>query len=191
MDSINCTQCNLTLIKENYSEGAWKSRMWKNKKNGTTFCSSSCKGHYYAKMHSERMTLKNPMMNPDTLLKMKESLKRIGHKPISQGGNGRGMTIPQKMLLQELGEGWFPELVIVTGNGYQPHHYKIDLGFPFKKIAVEVDGGNHCSLTVQKKDKRKEEFLQSKGYKVLRFTNKEILEDVKQIAKVIQTLSTI
>ena len=82
------------------------------------------------------------------------------------------------LLYSQLGTNWFPELIIITGNGYLPYHYKIDLGNPVLKIAIEIDGGSHCSYTAKRRDLRKTNFLKSIGYRVLRFTNQQVLEDL-------------
>jgi hypothetical protein len=129
------------------------------------------------------MRKQNPMFSLETREKMSQTLKRIGHRPKIQGGNGRGLTEPQKLLLEKLGDGWYPELVVCTKlkNPY-PHHYKIDIANPNLKIAIEVDGGSHFSLKVRTKDKKKQDFLISNNWKVLRFTNKQILENLEKVA---------
>lgn len=105
-------------------------------------------------------------------------LKEIKHRPPAQGGNGRGLTEPQRLLSQKLGPDWITEFVVPTriprGEGY-PTHYKIDLANPAQMIAIEVDGGSHCSLKVRERDARKAEFLRSKGWSVFRVSNARAL----------------
>lgn len=130
------------------------------------------------KYASERMKRNNPMAKDDIREKMSRTLQQIHHHPKIQGGNGRGLTIPQKSLLDELtkrGLTPIPEYVIPTRMrplGY-PTHYKIDLALPELKIAIEIDGGSHGSLKVQEADRRKTAFLTGCGWHVLRFTNQQ------------------
>ena len=104
----------------------------------------------------------------------------MGHKPKIQGGNGRGPTIHQLALATALG--WEMEVIVPTkikkGNGY-PSCYKIDIGNPILRIGIEVDGSSHMALVRQEQDKRKDLFLISLGWKVLRFKNKEVEEDLQ------------
>jgi hypothetical protein len=111
-------------------------------------------------------------------LRMSETLRAIKHMPKTQGGNGRGLTEPQRQLLHALGPDWIPELAVGTGvrpgNG-MPSHWTIDIANPQLMIAVEVDGGSHCSTRVQERDRRKDEFLASKGWSVFRVSNAEAI----------------
>jgi hypothetical protein len=101
-----------------------------------------------------------------------------------RGGNGTGLTIPQQVLLDELGEGWIAEYAIPTkvkkGLGY-PTAYKVDIANPDRMIAIEVDGGRHNMRKEQ--DKKKEEFLQSIGWKVYRYSNSFAFSNAEKIAQ--------
>jgi hypothetical protein len=98
-----------------------------------------------------------------------------------KGGNGRGPTEPQKLLFDALGDGWYMEYVIKTGDapnhgrGNKPTHYKIDLANPKYRIAVEIDGASHAGT--KEIDDKKDQFLESQGWKVLRFKNRDIARD--------------
>jgi hypothetical protein len=112
-----------------------------------------------------------------------EVLKEIGptnpEGPPVRGGNGRGPSVPQAMLADALG--WRMEFVVLTneprGSGY-PSHYKIDIANPFAKIAIEVDGNSHSSLARRAQDEKKDSFLVSRGWLVLRFSNREVMENL-------------
>ncbi|MFH0981848.1 MAG: DUF559 domain-containing protein [Planctomycetota bacterium] len=138
------------------------------------------------------MKAKNPMESEKTRKKVSDTLKRTGHKPPVRGGNGMGLTVPQEMLLTALGTGWVAEFAIPTkkarDSGY-PTCYKVDLANPKRRIAVEVDGNSHHPLKRQAEDRKQDALLESLGWKVLRFWNAEILQDVKAVSKVV--LSTI
>lgn len=67
-------------------------------------------------------------------------------------------------------------------QSYQQHQYingmEVDYLLP-GKIVVEVDGYVHLIPEKRKKDLRKNEKLSALGYKVIRFTNLEIFNDVR------------
>jgi hypothetical protein len=108
--------------------------------------------------------------------------KERGFRHLS-GGNGTSLTVPQKSLLDALGKGWEAEFVVPTGNPLRgashrpgiPTHYKIDLAFPERRMAVEIDGEGHRSLKQQARDRRKMLWLSSHGWKVIRVNNKDVL----------------
>ncbi len=52
-----------------------------------------------------------------------------------------------------------------------------------KKLILELDGGQH--LEQAEYDQERTAFLQSKGYRVLRFWNHEVLSDLNGVARVI------
>jgi len=95
------------------------------------------------------------------------------------------------MLAEALG--WPMEVYIPTGfvrvPGCPPF-YLVDIAFPELRIAIEVDGSSHRALKVQERDARKEAFLRGSGWAVLRFTNKEVLENLDGcVQKVMSTIS--
>lgn len=44
-------------------------------------------------------------------------------------------------------------------------------------LIVEIDGGYHFTEEQQKEDITRQSWLEQKGYKVLRFTNEQVLYD--------------
>lgn len=116
----------------------------------------------------------NCMFNPDTSKKVSNTLKRIGHKPKIQGGNGRGPTKHEKILAGMLGVGWEMNHVVVLEVQGRRHPYKIDIANPQLKIAIEVDGQSHASPSARLRDSTKQSGLEKMGWKVLRFKNREV-----------------
>jgi hypothetical protein len=135
------------------------------------------------------MTEKNPMSNPVVRAKQKATLRAMGWKPPIQGGNGKPIPVPQQMLACVLG--WQTELAVCTnqpkGCGY-PTAYKIDIGEPTLKVAIEVDGGSHCSKVRQAQDRKKEELLIGLGWKVLRFSNKQVMEHLEECVQTVLSI---
>lgn len=134
--------------------------------NERRFCSVSC-----AKKQE------NPMVKENARLKMSETLRKIGHKPPIQGGNGKPFPEAQLALIGGLGEGWVPEFAVPTkipkGMGY-PTCYKIDIANPRLMIGIEVDGASHSSRTNRERDQKKTALLATFGWKIFRITNKQV-----------------
>lgn len=145
---------------------------------------------------SLRMRTNNPMSDPIIRGRVSKILRYMGHRPPIQGGNGKPLPVPQQRLLDALGSQWKAELPIATKrrqDGY-PHCYKIDIANELLRIAVEVDGRGHGCVLVRERDRRKDEFLRSIGWTVLRFSNEAAmgrLEDcVRMVSSTILKSST-
>lgn len=107
-----------------------------------------------------------------------ESLRRV------RKGNGTGLTLAEKTLLGELGHGWEPAIVRTGdapqfGRGGKPSHYKIDIANRRLKIAVEVDGESHRNRKEQ--DKKKQDFLESRGWTVVRVPNRDAIQRTSSV----------
>ena len=53
------------------------------------------------------------------------------------------------------------------------------------KLVIELDGGQHA--TQVSRDANRTKFLESKGYRVLRFWNNDVLQNVDGVLEVIQS----
>ena len=62
-------------------------------------------------------------------------------------------------------------------------NYIVDFCTPRQKLIIELDGGHH--LEQEAYDQERTEFLRSKGYRVLRFWNNEMLKDIHGVMSVI------
>ena len=62
-------------------------------------------------------------------------------------------------------------------------NYIVDFCAPSRKVVIEVDGSQH--LEQEAYDNERTEFLQSKGYHVLRFWNNDITKDIEGVMRVI------
>jgi hypothetical protein len=126
----------------------------------------------------DRIRKLKPSKDINVRKKMSRRLEEIGHRPPIRGGNGKGPTRTESMLMGFL-PGWLP-MTVTTGMGRKglgyPGHYKLDLADPNRKIAIELDGMSHRLLSRREQDRRKDEFLRSKGWIVLRFWNQEIID---------------
>lgn len=61
--------------------------------------------------------------------------------------------------------------------------YIVDFVCPERKLVVEVDGGQHGEQVSY--DNERTAWLESEGYRILRFWNNEVLEDVEIVLDVI------
>ncbi len=133
----------------------------------------------------------NPLTaNPATREKISKALQ--GRTFLARGGNGQP-TVPQKLLANALG--WEMEHAICTApvKGMfpsLPHCYKVDIADSTVKLAIEVDGRSHRSPRWRYLDNRKEEILRALGWKVLRFDNKRVLDDLHGVVVEVSTLLT-
>lgn len=105
-----------------------------------------------------------------------------------KGGNGRGLTIPQEILFNRLSKDtWESEMVVTIPKDLKlkyntPNNYKVDIGSNLYKIAIEIDGESHNNTNSKIRDNKKNNVLDELGYKVIRFTNKEIIKDIDEIS---------
>ena len=53
------------------------------------------------------------------------------------------------------------------------------------RLVIEVDGGAHDHDDVAAHDAEREAWMRSRGYRVLRFRNPDVLKDVRGVARVI------
>lgn len=149
---------------------------------------AKCKARGFPKeAHAVRhpqMRTDNPMKNPAVRSKVSRTMKAMGYAPTVRGGNGHGMTVPERLMSEATG--LTPHTVTThrRPEGY-PTHYKLDLADPAVKLAIEIDGGSHKSLKVRAADARKEEFLNGLGWTVLRFSNSEVTADAIRCAETV------
>ena len=123
----------------------------------------------------ERIRALNPTQDPEVRAKISRRLKAMNHAPSERGGNGSGLTVPQRSLLAVLGPTWETEFAVSLGRrtpGY-PTCYKLDLAWPERLLGIEVDGNTHRSRRDQ--DVKKDAALGSRGWTVLRFWNQDVL----------------
>ena len=62
-------------------------------------------------------------------------------------------------------------------------NYIVDFCAPNRKLIIELDGSQH--LEQEEYDKQRTAFLNSKGYKVLRFWNSDVMKDIDRVLTVI------
>ena len=59
--------------------------------------------------------------------------------------------------------------------------YIVDFIFKDSKLIVEIDGEYHQTEEQQQLDRIRQEYLEKLGYKILRFTNEQVLFEIEQV----------
>ncbi len=67
------------------------------------------------------------------------------------------------------------------------HSYELDVAFPNLKLAVEIDGGVHRIEAKKQKDLERTQKLESLGWTVLRFSNRQVTRDLTAVKALIQS----
>ena len=72
-------------------------------------------------------------------------------------------------------------------KGYQFYRQRIigdyiaDFYCPRANLIIELDGGQHYTEESIKKDSRRDNYLKEQGYRVLRFSDRELFENLKGV----------
>ena len=64
---------------------------------------------------------------------------------------------------------------------YPIYNYIVDFCCEEKKIVIEIDGGQHNEPENIEYDKKRTKIINSEGYKVIRFWNNEINENIEGV----------
>ena len=59
--------------------------------------------------------------------------------------------------------------------------YVVDFHCPAKRLIIELDGGHHNEDDVAARDLDRQLWLESEGYRVIRFWNSEIMADLTAV----------
>ncbi|MEK7995380.1 MAG: endonuclease domain-containing protein, partial [Planctomycetota bacterium] len=77
----------------------------------------------------------------------------------------------------------------LAGEKFRRQHqvgpYILDYYCPSQKIAIEADGGQHLTVEGLARDAQRTRYLQDRGIRVLRFSNREILLETEGVLDVI------
>jgi very-short-patch-repair endonuclease len=96
----------------------------------------------------------------------------------------KGMTVAEtflwsKIRMKQIKGHWFYRQKPVG-------KYIADFYCPKAKLVVEVDGGQHFSDEIAEYDKVRNEYMAGLGLRVIRFTNVEVLTNIKGVIEVIE-----
>ena len=68
-------------------------------------------------------------------------------------------------------------------NQHAIGNYVVDFCAPRKRFIIELDGSQH--LEQEEYDQERTEYLESKGYRVLRFWNSQVMNDIEGVMRAI------
>lgn len=72
--------------------------------------------------------------------------------------------------------------------------YSIDFYCAKLKLGIEIDGGSHMTRSEKAADKERQQYVESFGIRVIRYTNADVYEDVdavvEQIGHEIKSIET-
>ena len=60
-------------------------------------------------------------------------------------------------------------------------NYIVDFYCPKTKLVIEIDGGQHYSLEGKEKDRVRDDYMAGAGITTLRFSDREVFEDLKAV----------
>jgi very-short-patch-repair endonuclease len=63
--------------------------------------------------------------------------------------------------------------------------YVVDFFCPAKHLIIELDGGHHNDDAIAKRDIERQRWLEREGYRVVRFWNSEIADDLTAVLELI------
>ena len=70
-------------------------------------------------------------------------------------------------------------------NQYSVDRFVLDFYSPEIKLAIEIDGESHFQEGVAQYDQERQIFIESAGIKFLRFTNKDVYENLNSVLETI------
>jgi len=91
----------------------------------------------------------------------------------------KNMTDAERLLWSKLRRKQLKSLQIyrqrIIGN------YIVDFYCPKANLIIEIDGGQHYSVEGIREDKIRDDYMRNKGFKVLRFSDKEVFENLNGV----------
>ena len=69
---------------------------------------------------------------------------------------------------------------------YSVDSYVVDFYCPVLKLAVEIDGDSHFEEGVEAYDQQRQAFIENFGIRFLRFTNREVFENLEGVLEAIR-----
>ena len=169
-------------IQKDYDSGlTWRDLTEKHGVAQSAITRARNRGDFVSRNHSESQLISKYKGHKHTQ-ETKDKISRIRIKYLEEH--------PDKVpyLINHSSKRSYPELLFENAllksrvHGWKSKYrigiYEYDFAFLKKKIDVEVDGGTHLSDKVIKIDTRRDIWSKSNGWKVVRFTAKEVKFDI-------------
>jgi len=75
------------------------------------------------------------------------------------------------------------ELNLIIKRQYSFDWFIVDFYCPSAKVAIEIDGSIHDLEEIKEYDEERQKIIEEQGVAFLRFTNQEVLSDIKQVIR--------
>lgn len=93
----------------------------------------------------------------------------------------KNMTAPERKLWRRIRK---KQLGAKFRRQHQIKEYIVDFYCPQKNLVIEIDGDTHyANEKSRKQDKKRDKKLNKQGIKVLRFTNSEVMKNIRGVLK--------
>ncbi len=89
----------------------------------------------------------------------------------------KNMTLPERILWYQV----LKKLPFTVNRQKVIGNYIVDFCCYSQKVIIEIDGGQHYEETAIEYDKKRTEYLESLGYRVVRYTNLDILQNIQGV----------
>lgn len=113
-----------------------------------------------------------------------------GDRPVQRPRRARGSGIWDHQARSPYEDELARALIRARVTGFERNArlgpWEVDFLWPREKLVVEVDGFTHLSRERRELDRRKEESLRARGYRLLRFQNREVRAHPQACARKIQ-----
>lgn len=173
-------------IQEQYNSGlSTRDLIQLHKMSSNTITKAVRRGDLITRNKSDAMHFRQKIHGPSTPVHSAETREKI-----SQGRTNYLRTNPDKVpyVINHSSNESYPEKIFrnaLTASGitgwvsrYRNGIYQYDFAFVDLKIDVEIDGDTHTQHKVKKIDSRRDNWSKENGWTVVRFTAKEVREDV-------------
>ena len=131
-------------------------------------------------LHPEKF--KHTQETKDKLSKIR--IEHMKEHPLKCHWLKKDMSYPEKQFYNKLIELKYDKKYhIVRELAFVP--YFIDFAFINEKLAVEIDGSQHLEDKNKERDNKKDKLLLESGWSVIRFTAKEVNENINNVVKVL------
>ena len=100
----------------------------------------------------------------------------------------KAMTSAERALWFELRRARLPGTHFRRQSPIGP--FVIDFVCHAAMLAIEVDGGVHAAPDVASRDLERQQWIEGRGYRVMRFTNSDVLCDPRRVARAICALAS-
>ena len=126
--------------------------------------------------------LRKKFKDPEFRQRLSEIAKERGADWSVRYSEDMGPTKPESVLLEMTKPDGRWNFVVKT-QGLLPgiHYYKVDVALPSIKLAIEADGPSHQTTRAEISDPKKTKVLEDLGWKVVRFSNRQILEHSQEV----------